>query len=314
MASSFPDALRAPTFIRRLFSQFPLVTHPVDPHPLTVDDFQPSSSSTSSSSSSSSKCENTLYSFTTCADSKTASFNPACLKWQTYLRIRSIPFKTQPSNNHASPSGALPFMIVSPSSSSSSSSSSERKSQTIPSGKLARWIDEHATIGSVNTVDTDGGDYRAFLSLVEGAVRDAWLYALYIDPTNLANLTVPKYTSTVPLWPIPHLQGAQMRQAAINSIRTSSSSSKTATPSGTEIYDKAAEAFSALSTLLAGDTWFFGAAEAGVFDAEVFAYTHLLLTVGDGMKGSSGEGLVSSLRGFENLCGHEERIRRRWFS
>ncbi|KAK6507292.1 hypothetical protein TWF481_005737 [Arthrobotrys musiformis] len=288
------SAFRAPAFIRRLFSHFPLIIHPVDPPPMTTDEFQPTTSRDSQGSI------NTLYSFTDSTDGSIASFNPACLKWQTYLKIRNIPIKTQPSNNHASPSGSLPFLVI--------SSRSDRICQTIPSTKMARWIEDHATEGSVNTVDTDAGDYRAFLSLVEGAVRDAWLYALYIDPSNLSSLTVPKYTSPIPLWPIPTILGSQMRQAAIDAIRKSSSSPSL--PSGTEIYTKALEAFKALSTLLGHDTWFFGASEAGIFDAEVFAYTHLLLNLE--IEGSGGV-VVEGLREFDNLAGHEERITRRWF-
>ncbi|KAF3178204.1 hypothetical protein TWF225_007963 [Orbilia oligospora] len=159
MPSALQDALRAPAFIRRLFSQFPLVIHPVDPPPMCMEDFQPSATRQHS-------INHTLYSFTDSTDSSIASFNPTCLKWQTYLKIRNIPFKTQPSNNHASPSGSLPFLTI--------SSQSDRISQIIPSPKLAKWIEEHA-VGSVNTVDTDDGDYRAFSSLVEGAVRDAWV-------------------------------------------------------------------------------------------------------------------------------------------
>ncbi|KAF3201617.1 hypothetical protein TWF106_002779 [Orbilia oligospora] len=291
MPSALQDALRAPAFIRRLFSQFPLVTHPVDPPPMCIEDFQPSATRQHS-------INHTLYSFTDSTDSSIASFNPTCLKWQTYLKIRNIPFKTQPSNNHASPSGSLPFLTI--------SSQSDRISQTIPSPKLAKWIEEHA-VGSVNTVDTDGGDYRAFSSLVEGAVRDAWLYALYIDPENLSSFTIPKYTAQISLWPIPQILGSQMRQAAIDAIRKSSTSTS---HTATDIYERAIEAFRALSILLSGDTWFFGAPEAGMFDAEVFAYTHLLLNL---EIGGSGREVVEGLGGFGNLVEHEERIRRRWF-
>ncbi|KAK6339564.1 hypothetical protein TWF718_008965 [Orbilia javanica] len=302
-ASPFQDALRAPTFIRHLFSRFPLIAYPVDPPPMSVEDFQRFTTKTAAVAEDSIY---TLYSFTESTDSSIASFNPACLKWQTYLKIRNISFKTHPSNNHASPSGSLPFLTISP--------PSDRISQTIPSTKLARWIEEQdKAVAAVNTVDTDGGDYRAFLSLVEGAIRDAWLYALYIDPSNLSTITIPKYTAHTPTWPIPHILGSQMRQAAIDAIRKSTSSSTTTLPTGTELYAKAIEAFAALSTLLGDDRWFFGANEAGLFDAEVFAYTHLLLRLEVGGSAGGDGGLVEGLKEFGNLVGHEERIRRRWF-
>lgn len=37
------------------------------------------------------------------------------------------------------------------------------------------------------------------------------------------------------------------------------------------------EAFTALSDLLDGDEWFFGLCKPSLFDASVFAYTHLIL-------------------------------------
>ncbi|KAK6513332.1 hypothetical protein TWF281_004963 [Arthrobotrys megalospora] len=299
---------RAPQFIRRLFDHFPLITYPVDPPPMSAQELAMTTRQLQAFHSSG---VNTLYIFTEDSDSdQVASFNPACLKWQTYLKIRGINFTTIPSNNHASPSGSLPFLTVSPP--SSSSSERQRIQRTvIPVAKLAQWVEDNAP-GTVNTVDTEGADYRAFLSLVEGAVRDAWLYALYIDPINLSNITIPKYTSTTPLWPITHFLGNQMRQAAIDSIKKSTSSESTL-PTGEEIYTKANEAFSALSTLLnsTGNTWFFGADEAGMFDASVFAYTYLILSL---EISGSGEVLVESLYKFKNLVEHSERIRRRWFS
>lgn len=48
------------------------------------------------------------------------SFNPSCLRWQTLLRVAAIPVRLVPSNNHASPSGALPFLLPPTTSQSSS--------------------------------------------------------------------------------------------------------------------------------------------------------------------------------------------------
>lgn len=43
------------------------------------------------------------------------------------------------------------------------------------------------------------------------------------------------------------------------------------------LYREAEDAFAALEMLLGTDKWFFGASKPSLFDASVFAYTHLLM-------------------------------------
>lgn len=74
------------------------------------------------------------------------------------------------------------------------------------------------------------------------------------------------------------------------------------------LYDGAKEAFEALSTVLGAEDWFFGTSEPSLFDAAVFAYTHLLLD--DGL--AWGERRLSDIVGdFQNLVEHRDRIFRR---
>ena len=73
-----------------------------------------------------------------------------------------------------------------------------------------------------------------------------------------------------------------------------------------ELYVEADEAFAALSTLLGTDSWFFGADAPTLFDASVFAYTHLLLD--EGMGWGREEALVRAVRGRNNLVRHRARI------
>ncbi|KAF3931959.1 Metaxin-3 [Dactylellina cionopaga] len=147
--------------------------------------------------------------------------------------------------------------------------------QTVPAPKLGQWIEDIAA-GSVNQINTDSADYRAFTSLIDTSIRDAWLYALYVDPINLKNITIPSYTDSTPVWPINYLLGLQMRQAAIDSIQGNAGTSKI---TGRDIYSKAEEAWTALGALLGNDKWFFGAQDAGLFDASIFAYTHLIVNL-----------------------------------
>ena len=78
------------------------------------------------------------------------------------------------------------------------------------------------------------------------------------------------------------------------------------------LYNQADEAFAALETLLGDDTWFFGAAGPGLFDASVFAYTHLLLDEGLG-KGWADGRLRDRLVGRRGLVAHRERVVGRYF-
>ena len=91
-------------------------------------------------------------------------------------------------------------------------------------------------------------------------------------------------------------------------------------------YEGAAEAFAALETLLGQAEWFFGAAEPGVLDASVWAYTWL---VGGGLESSDSAEepeqrkdiersglrvLREALQRCPGLEGHRERVWRRYFA
>jgi len=77
-----------------------------------------------------------------------------------------------------------------------------------------------------------------------------------------------------------------------------------------EIYASAGDALKAISTILGRDTWFFGGGGPGLFDASVFAYTHLILTLRWHSKENA---LLRAVMGHDNLLGHEKRIRDKFF-
>ena len=72
-----------------------------------------------------------------------------------------------------------------------------------------------------------------------------------------------------------------------------------------ELLGEADNAFEALDILLKDDVWFFGAKNPGLFDAGVFAYTHLILDRGLGWRD---ERLMEVLMSREGLVRHRERI------
>lgn len=69
----------------------------------------------------------------------------------------------------------------------------------------------------------------------------------------------------------------------------------------------AGNAFEALSSLLGEDDHFFGRPNPGLFDASVFAYTHLILDEGMGWKQNR---LAQLVREHTNLVQHRERLLR----
>ena len=94
----------------------------------------------------------------------------------------------------------------------------------------------------------------------------------------------------------------QLREAAETEVVKSSASH---TIVEADVVRAADEAFAALSTLLADHEWFFGRDQPDLFDASVFAYTHLLL---DEQLGWIENGLGERLRAYPNLVHHRQRI------
>ncbi len=73
------------------------------------------------------------------------------------------------------------------------------------------------------------------------------------------------------------------------------------------LYSQAEEAFIALDALLGDDEWFFAAEKPGLFDASVFAYTHLLLDDDLG-KGWLDTHLRDTLTSRQRLVAHRNKI------
>lgn len=159
-----------PTPIKQLFDRFPLLTYPVNDLPQRAPQHRDA---------------HVLHIFTTNEGSLRGapSYNPACLKWQVqtkvycklsrfsshvlqaYLKFSQIDFCVVSSSNHASPSGALPFLLP-------SQPDMLKPVQPVPSGRLQRW-----TINNSETAIEESGDHRyeAYLSLLDHQIRMAWV-------------------------------------------------------------------------------------------------------------------------------------------
>lgn len=132
------------------------------------------------------------------------------------------------------------------------------------------------------------------------------LYTLYLEPQNFSAVAYPLYISPTSSNPLVRTSIAhQLRAAAEVELLKHASIIDT-----DDLYSEADKAFEALSILLAEDSWFFGNEKPALFDASVFAFTHLLLDDGLGWKEKK---LCRALRTRENLVQHRERLLVRYY-
>lgn len=166
--------------------------------------------------------------------------------------------------------------------------------------------------------------YEPYMSLLDHRIRQAWLYTLYLHDPNFTavarRLYVEPTTSnaivrTTLAYQLQHAARTELLKGSSSSTSISSSSPSFYAVSAPyidvdDILAEANNAFEALSTLLGGDEFFFGASQPGLFDASVFAYTHLILDEKMEWK----ENLLGRyLKRYDNLVGHWRRLREEYF-
>ena len=133
------------------------------------------------------------------------------------------------------------------------------------------------------------------------------LYAVYLSQ-NFATIAEPLYI-------LPTSRNSFVRLTISRELRLAAEAELvkfSSIISDETLYNQADEAFAALETLLGKDDWFFGAQRPGLFDASVFAYTHLLLDDKLG-KGWVDTRLRDALMVRRRLVSHRERILSRYF-
>lgn len=184
-----------------------------------------------------------------------------------------MPFRIVSSTNHASPTGALPFLLPAHGDDTS----------PVPAHKLHAYALAHgSSVTSEPAVDDDYQDPKlvvgAYTALLDGPIRRAWLHALYLDPAHAAALAR--------LYIFPSSRTRPVRAAVAHQLRRAAAADVFPLPSSPadvrRVYTEAAEAFAALETRLAESStnWFFGQARPGLFDAAVFAYVRLMVVDG----------------------------------
>ncbi|KAF5665853.1 hypothetical protein FHETE_6492 [Fusarium heterosporum] len=263
-----------PRPIRNLFNHFPL--HVYEPEDLPVR------------SPASVRQRPLLYVFVADDDALLGkpSYNPSCLKWQTVLRIAGIEFDIVPSNNHASPSGALPFLLP----------PSSQTPKPLTGEKIHKYALEHA-VHELSKISSPR--VEAYQALLTQNIRPAWLYTLYLLSAN-APLLKSLYLPSSILLSAP-LHQTLHAAATAEILKTT----RRATISSSQLFYDAKTALGALSALLGDDRWFFGAEGPGLFDADVFAYTYLM---NDDTLAWGDTSLNECLEGLENLTKHRQRL------
>jgi hypothetical protein len=143
-----------PAPVRDLFKRFPLHVAPADALPVRSPDCHPSS-------------RPRLYVFASDEDARRGrpSFNPSCLKWQTLLRIAKVDVELVSSSNHASPSGALPFLLPPP-------PSSLKPAVPLTGSKLHRYAISH---GASKLQEDEPSRLEAYQALLVNKIRPAWV-------------------------------------------------------------------------------------------------------------------------------------------
>ncbi|KIX99145.1 uncharacterized protein Z520_04721 [Fonsecaea multimorphosa CBS 102226] len=279
---SSPSFWSLPLPLRRIFDQFPLVTYPANALPQRVPRL---------------RHENILCIFQSDepASRDGPSFNPSCLKWQAYLKFRGIPLRTRSSNNHASPTGALPFLLP-------ASRDASRPASPVPANRIVKWV-----ISQGGKEEAVHSRQDAYTALIDHAIRSAWLYYLYLDEDNFQAVAWPLYVASASSSSPVRLSLAHQLQAAareellkINTVIDPQ-----------QLYSQAEQAFRSLSVLLADDQFFFGQSTPGLFDASLFAYTQIIL---DNHLFFETRTLNSSLKKYHNLVEHRNRLLRGFFS
>lgn len=177
-AEAHPGWFTVPAPVRNLFERFPLQVYASEPLPIRA----PAPARTRPA----------LYVFVASEDALDGrpSYNPSCLKWQvrthrsglahtagldcshlpaqTLLRIAGVDVDVVSSNNHASPSGALPFLLPP----STTTPPSKASSVALTGNKIYTYARQHAT----NEIpDLSSPRLEAYKTLLTQNVRPAWV-------------------------------------------------------------------------------------------------------------------------------------------
>ncbi|KAI4171771.1 MAG: hypothetical protein LQ343_004022 [Gyalolechia ehrenbergii] len=206
------------------------------------------------------------------------------------------------SNNHASPSGQLPFLVP------GSSSSSLEVIPPVTFSKLQEWASKY---GNTSRQGPEDMRYEAYMSLLDHRIRNAWLHAIYLAPSNFDAVARRLYITPATSSYLVQISLAKTLQSA--ALEEIIKNSKSPIVDIDALYQESIRAFSALSELLGDNDWFFGDSP-GLLDASVFAYTYLLCDDAMGWEEEDARWGKELREGrWPNLVEHRRRIYEKWY-
>ncbi|ORX81712.1 hypothetical protein K493DRAFT_320601 [Basidiobolus meristosporus CBS 931.73] len=174
------------------------------------------------------------------------SFDPECLKWQTFLNISAVDYDVVYSNEPSqSPDEQLPYLVT-------------VEKQCLTGEKILKYVKGQGLEKS----EAEGEELTN--------IKVATLFYFWCEASNYSEQTADKYTKPY-IWPLDKLIGHQMRSKVIDFLL-----SKKPVLLKEEIYNEASQALQALSSRL-GEAKYFSGESAGYLDAVVFAYLHTIL-------------------------------------
>lgn len=88
---------------------------------------------------------------------------------QAYLRFVNIPFRPVPSNNHASSTGSLPFLLPAD---NGSVGDTVAGPQPVPTHRLQKWAIEQEHVEEEQQLNAR---FDVYASLVDSCIRSAWV-------------------------------------------------------------------------------------------------------------------------------------------
>ncbi|KAF2666957.1 hypothetical protein BT63DRAFT_457915 [Microthyrium microscopicum] len=241
-----------PRPIKRIFDRFPLLTYPANRLPERVQRV---------------KSADGHALFIWCApedaSENRASFNPACLRWQAFLKSQNLQFHTVSSSNHASTNERLPFLVVNP------SCSSPFKSNIVSAHELAKWAVDQKDSWPVELEL----HYEPYMSLLNNEIRRAWQYHMYLSP-NFEAFTAPSYIHSQTNSSVVRITSSwELQKAAREDLMKSSPRIDVE-----GLYASADRAFFALDNLLKRKRRMVADVSApSLLEATLFSYLFLLL-------------------------------------
>jgi metaxin len=105
---------------------------------------------------------------------------------QAFLKIAGIQHRLLSSNNHASPTGVLPFLLPA----FHGPQASQESPLPVPSNKLVKFASENGS----TVKEPPSMRYEAYQSLLDHRIRNAWVCPMLqclIGPTNYVSALQP---------------------------------------------------------------------------------------------------------------------------